>query len=861
MADDPPVSQVAQGSGIAQAIYGGTASVNVTLPPPAQPSRDPDRLHFLTQLGVRYRWEWEDSLYGVAQLALRLAEKPDAVLHHIRLLHLSDQHPEHLLPESSSIADVYDEAGHELLILGEPGSGKSTLLLALARELVERAENDGNYPLPIICRLSTWAQRRSSLAEWMIGHIQQSYKVSAQILAGWIQANQILPLLDGLDEVPQELRHQCIEAILTYQKEHITPLVICSRRAEYEALTPEKRIVLHDAVVVQPLTRQQVDTYLEQAGPSLVAVQTILRTNTVLAELTTTPLMLSILTLTYSNARVRDLPQQGSAMEQQRQIFTTYIEQMVQRRPGKYSLQQTQLWLGWLARQMRLHNQTIFYLEHLQPDWLPESYRHAYTWLGVLVPGIVIGCLISPVIALFLGLKVLQPQQISPITILHIGLLGGFVGGLFSNSLSKKVASLPRMGSSALNARHVFKIYTGLSILIGLVYGLCYALRLGQPGGLVGFYGYGDWLREGSLFGGIIALSCWLLMRIFVRDFLRPSQHISPGSTQLQRVFGRLLHSQQRQRILQVAIILGGGAVLINGLQIGLYVGMRDGPSNGLAAGLSFGLANGLSQGIWFGLTAILVSLILKGQTRDVRLAERLRWTWKSLLSSMFAPKHLKATGQFMCFLILLIGTCVGLSIALGSLSLPLSSRIAAGLHNGLNVGLSAGLSAGLSYWFLFGLLQSIVQERVEDQKRQIPNEGIRRSLRTCILMCFIGAAVLGCMSILGAGLGVGLSNILYDGPRNLSKELIGGLAYGLSIVLPGALSGGLVICAYNGGLAVLRHTLLRLLLARTNTFPRQAAAFLEETKVRILLRRVGGGYSFIHRLLLDYLADLEQLP
>jgi len=36
--------------------------------------------------------------------------------------------------------------------------------------------------------------------------------------------------------------------------------------------------------------------------------------------------------------------------------------------------------------------------------------------------------------------------------------------------------------------------------------------------------------------------------------------------------------------------------------------------------------------------------------------------------------------------------------------------------------------------------------------------------------------------------------------------------------------------------------------------------AFLDDATVRVLLRRVGGGYSFNHRLLMDYLADRDTM-
>ncbi len=46
------------------------------------------------------------------------------------------------------------------------------------------------------------------------------------------------------------------------------------------------------------------------------------------------------------------------------------------------------------------------------------------------------------------------------------------------------------------------------------------------------------------------------------------------------------------------------------------------------------------------------------------------------------------------------------------------------------------------------------------------------------------------------------------------------------------------------------------LLLWRSRTFPLLVPQFLDDATARFLLRRVGGGYQFAHRLLLDHLAD-----
>jgi hypothetical protein len=54
------------------------------------------------------------------------------------------------------------------------------------------------------------------------------------------------------------------------------------------------------------------------------------------------------------------------------------------------------------------------------------------------------------------------------------------------------------------------------------------------------------------------------------------------------------------------------------------------------------------------------------------------------------------------------------------------------------------------------------------------------------------------------------------------------------------------------------QHYILRFWLRYTHAFPLKAVPFLEDATMRILLRRVGGGYSFIHRLLLEYFADLD---
>ena len=61
------------------------------------------------------------------------------------------------------------------------------------------------------------------------------------------------------------------------------------------------------------------------------------------------------------------------------------------------------------------------------------------------------------------------------------------------------------------------------------------------------------------------------------------------------------------------------------------------------------------------------------------------------------------------------------------------------------------------------------------------------------------------------------------------------------------------------GGGAVTLHLALHYLLYRKGCLPWNLVRFLDYAAERIFLRKVGGGYIFVHRLLQDYFASLYQ--
>jgi hypothetical protein len=71
-------------------------------------------------------------------------------------------------------------------------------------------------------------------------------------------------------------------------------------------------------------------------------------------------------------------------------------------------------------------------------------------------------------------------------------------------------------------------------------------------------------------------------------------------------------------------------------------------------------------------------------------------------------------------------------------------------------------------------------------------------------------------------------------------------------------LIGVLLFGLMQGGLAFLQYFVLRYFLSRTGRLPFKLIPFLDYCAERIFLRKVGGGYIFIHRYLMEHFAALK---
>jgi hypothetical protein len=186
--------------------------------------------------------------------------------------------------------------------------------------------------------------------------------------------------------------------------------------------------------------------------------------------------------------------------------------------------------------------------------------------------------------------------------------------------------------------------------------------------------------------------------------------------------------------------------------------------------------------------------------------------------------------------------------------------RLALTLVAAAAVGLGVGTAVDPILGVLFGLVTGLISLLVatlgdciatrELQARTFPNQGIHLSARNSARGALFGLVV---GAVAGAAVGGGTGGLLFLlGNQEFEAGSFLGLVFGLFSGLVGGLAVGFFLA---GGGAIVKHAILRLLLLLSGRLPLRLRPFLEQMTQRILLQRVGGGYIFIHRVLLAYFA------
>lgn len=455
----------------------------------------------------------ERSLHNKAMIDLGLEERPDLVKRSFGNLKISPEQSQKPLSINRGITTAFNRMGEgrTLLILGEPGAGKTTILLKLTRDLIARTSENLNRPIPVVFNLSSWAKKRQKIADWLVDELQSNYGVSKSLGKAWVKDQQLLLLLDGLDEVRAKHREACVEAINQFMKDYgVTEMVVCSRIKDYQALS--NRLQLRGAICVQPLTSEQINQYLDNAGEQLQGVKTLLQEDTAMQEMMKSPLTLSIVSMAYKDISVENLQQFGSIKERRRHLFETYIERMFQRHGRaarmKYTPEKTKHWIGWLATRMVQESQTVFLIEKIKHTWLEKKgERTFYGIVSGLTSGLLFGLLFGVILGLLFGVIKRdlfgENGEVGLIEGLFYGmffgliisgpiggLIGGLIGGPIGGLAGGEIKPIESLKWSAQEFKKSLKNLPTLLWIFGLIFGLILWIIEGKwEGVFVGGFG------------------------------------------------------------------------------------------------------------------------------------------------------------------------------------------------------------------------------------------------------------------------------------------------------------------------------------------------------------------------------------
>lgn len=245
---------------------------------------------------------------------------------------------------------------------------------------------------------------------------------------------------------------------------------------------------------------------------------------------------------------------------------------------------------------------------------------------------------------------------------------------------------------------------------------------------------------------------------------------------------------------------------------IAMIEGMTDVDGSILINGLIYTLISSLINGLIYGLQIGLILGVIAALSKKIILFEQTSWSWRK-------AKKIRIIRQM--FFGLIAGLIYGLSHR-------------SDLIDGLMSALIGGLIGAVNGGFI----------STEVTQRTLSNQGILSSSKNSLRI----------------GLIAGLIATLMDG---LIFGLRDGLPFGLIVALTDALIVGVIIGLIfgllNGGFTCIQHFNLRRILYRKGCIPWNYANLLDYASERLLLKKVGGGYVFYHRMLMEHFAQRDR--
>ncbi|MFD7999710.1 NACHT domain-containing protein [Streptomyces mirabilis] len=191
---------------------------------------------------------------------------------------------------AQSLSDLAGEGGEidrifldsiptrRLVVIGDPGAGKTVLLIRLILSILAR--RDHGEAVPMLFSLASWDPDREGFLSWVTSKISRDHQALSlnpesrsddRFLARELLDNRlVIPVLDGLDELPEKLRAKAL-ALINEEIPYRQPVVISCRTNEYRKIATEGEAGgegLNGGAIIKilPLTLRHVHEYLSRFG-------------------------------------------------------------------------------------------------------------------------------------------------------------------------------------------------------------------------------------------------------------------------------------------------------------------------------------------------------------------------------------------------------------------------------------------------------------------------------------------------------------------------------------------------------------------------------------------------------------------
>jgi len=537
------------------------------------------------------------------------------------------------LQRNKPILEVFEEADHRLLILGEPGSGKTTELLKLAEALGKAAKTDPDAPIPVILELSTW--RGEPMVDWIGAEIQARFGIQRKIVKEWLHLDHLVPLLDGLDELGIEQAREAIKAINQLQRHNSDQqkhLVVCSRVQDYQDCGV-KLVGVDQEVRLCDLEDEKIEVYLKERKAGHLWQD--LKKYPLWMNLARRPMLLNLMPIAFEKPKPLPFVDSEDEAMYQAVLFEEFLAcklTPLDTSPPFADVQQARHYLAWLAAKLEGVGEREFLIEGLQPYWLEnqkqwQQYRLIVELIVGLISGLINGLIGGFIVGSILGLisglvgnlifggeHTLQLTEALDLSwkkikrsiknAVHYGLIGGLIGGLIVWLIDVLILGVI---DGLTGWQLIFALVHGLNrdLTIRLIFNI-ETLIVGIIGGVI------TGLVGGVIFG--------LKAELKVRD--RPNQGIHETAIKICLTMGLAIPLCSLIFIVPVWAVgqtVDLGAVLIKGIAIGVL--------------LAFGVGGGIGLVQHFALRWVLYR------------AGRMPWNYAKFLNTASEQGILKRSG------------------------------------------------------------------------------------------------------------------------------------------------------------------------------------------------------------------------